>query len=213
MADRNRKVPSWADVYSVPRRPSDMYLWAATHKDLVEELLGYQRILEIGTGTGMLSAISSYAAALTVTVDNDARVLAQAMRFQASVRSRVLPVLADAFCLPFLDGSFDVVFSQGVLEHWNNADILRSVREQLRVGKRALISVPSLYYPRLGGFQPGLIGNERWLSARRWKALLADFVVETDYYSDWKLLTVAGLSLPWPNQLLIRVQPRIQAAT
>ena len=86
--------------------------------------------------------------------------------------------------------------------------MIRSVREQLRVAGLALISVPSRYYPRIGRFGPGLIGNERWLSARRWKELLDEFDVETQHYSDWKVLTVAGLSVPWPNQLLVRVRPR-----
>jgi SAM-dependent methyltransferase len=185
-----------------------MYMWAATHKGMLEELLAYQTILEIGTGTGMLSAICSYAARLTVTVDNDSRVLRQAKLFQASVRARSLPVLADAFSLPFQDHSFDMVFSQGVLEHWGDADIVRSVREQLRVARRALISVPSRYYPRIGRKGPGLVGNERWLTQRQWKVILGDFQVETNYYSDWKVLTIAGVSLPWPNQLLMRVKPR-----
>jgi SAM-dependent methyltransferase len=173
VANPDRKVRSWADFYAVPRRPADMYAWASTHSCLLQELLTHQTILEIGTGTGMLSAVCSYSSALTVTVDNDWSVLTQARQFQASVRARALPLLGDAFHLPFPDRAFDIVFSQGLLEHWSDADIVRSVREQLRVARRALISVPSRYYPRLGWFRPGLIGNERWLSARQWKGLLA----------------------------------------
>ena len=175
---------------------------------MMQELLAYDRILEIGTGTGMLSAICSYTASLTVTLDNDAQVLSQAMRFYESARAKVQLVRGDAFSLPFRDGSFDVVFSQGVLEHWSDADMLRSVREQVRVARVALISIPSRFYPRIGRFGPGLIGNERWLSARRWKELLDEFHVETQHYSDWKQLTVGGISIPWPNHLLVRVQSR-----
>ncbi len=208
MGERGRKVPSWSDVYAVPRPPADMYPWAATHRGLIQELLAYDRILELGTGTGMMSAVCSYTARLAVTLDNDADVLSQATRFYESARARVLAVRGDAFSMPFSDGSFDVVFSQGVLEHWSDVDIVRSVHEQMRVAKLALISVPSSYYPRIGPYGPGLIGNERWLSARRWKQLLNEFYVEAQHYSDWKVFTLAGFSVPWPNHLLVRVQSR-----
>lgn len=208
MPDRSRNFRSWRDVYAVPRRPKEMYPWGSTHRELLQRLLAYPRILEIGVGTGMLSALAGYAATLAVTIDNEPSVLAQAKRFHASVRSRVLHVRGDAFALPFQDGSFDAVFSQGVLEHWEDDDIVRSVREQLRVARCALVSVPSWFYPRIGPYGPGLIGNERWLTARRWKQVLSEFEVETKHYHDWKVLTVAGKTLPWPNQLLVSVERR-----
>jgi ubiquinone/menaquinone biosynthesis C-methylase UbiE len=53
----------------------------------------------------------------------------------------------DAFALPFADGTFDVVFHQGLLEHFRNPDDL--IREHARVLKRGgfiLVDVPQRYH-------------------------------------------------------------------
>ncbi len=57
------------------------------------------------------------------------------------------PVCGDAFALPFPDETFDVVFHQGLLEHFRNAGGL--VAENARVLKRGglvLVDVPQRYH-------------------------------------------------------------------
>jgi len=57
-------------------------------------------------------------------------------------------VQADALELPFEDGSFDVVFSNAVIEHVGaEAEQRRFVAEVLRVGQRAFITTPNRWFP------------------------------------------------------------------
>ena len=57
-------------------------------------------------------------------------------------------VQGDALQLPFDDGSFDVVFSNAVIEHVGGEDEQRRfVAEALRVGRRAFVTTPNRWFP------------------------------------------------------------------
>ena len=57
-------------------------------------------------------------------------------------------VQGDAHALPFEAGSFDVVFSNAVIEHvGDNAQQRRFVAESLRVASRAFITTPNRWFP------------------------------------------------------------------
>jgi len=57
-------------------------------------------------------------------------------------------VQGDALNLPFGDGSFDVVFSNAVIEHVGRRDAQqRFVDEILRVGRRAFVATPNRWFP------------------------------------------------------------------
>lgn len=131
--------------------------------------------LEVGVGSGAQSALLSRMRR-TVTVDNDARILAAARpnlrRFGPSVEI----VEADAFALPFPTRVFDVAFSQGLMEHFDDAGIAGLLREQLRVCRSVVFSVPSDRYPRQD------VGNERLMPPAEWERIVAD-AVEPDRYA------------------------------
>jgi SAM-dependent methyltransferase len=57
-------------------------------------------------------------------------------------------VQGDACALPFPDGSFDVVFSNAVIEHVGDAERQRLfVGEALRVGRRVFLTTPNRWFP------------------------------------------------------------------
>ncbi len=61
---------------------------------------------------------------------------------------RVRYVEGDATALPFADQSFDVVFSNAVIEHVGGRDAQeRFVREALRVGRCVFLTTPNRWFP------------------------------------------------------------------
>ena len=57
-------------------------------------------------------------------------------------------VLGDAFSLPFRDGSFDVIFHQGLLEHFREPTaIIEEQRRVLKPGGLLVVTVPQKYHP------------------------------------------------------------------
>lgn len=120
-------------------------------------------ILEVGAGTGVMAAPLASNGAKVISIDNDAEVLRM-----AKVNAKLLGVdikyrKADAFHLPFNDGQFKCAFSEGLLEHYDDADIGRLVFEHQRVAHVVVVSVP------LKGSQNIALGNERWLTMEEWE--------------------------------------------
>jgi SAM-dependent methyltransferase len=200
------RVKTWDEFYGGSHTLTEMLRWGVTHADLVDDLAGSSRVLEVGTGTGMLSALVSRFCDRVVTLDNSAHILRTAGDFTASVGAEVLSVRGDAFRLPFATDTFGACFSQGLLEHFCDDQVVALVGEQLRVAPLVHISVPSAFYPHLGRRGPGLVGNERLLRLSRWRAILSPRPVTGRYYADFKVATAAGRTVPWPAQILLRVE-------
>jgi SAM-dependent methyltransferase len=114
---------------------------------LAEGPVAGRRVLEVGAGSGRDLLALARAGAVGVVLDYSPASL-ELVRKQA--REQGLPVLlvqADALRMPFRDGSLDVVFHQGLLEHFR--DPLRLLRENARVvarGGRVIADVPQTFH-------------------------------------------------------------------
>lgn len=201
---------SWDDTYHRVETPERMLRWVTTNHPLVLPLLRCRRVLEVGTGTGMLSGFLALAGVDVTTIDLSEAVLDVASRFYERLGVEVTTVRGDGTATAFDADAFDAVFSQGLWEHFEDQRVRDFAAEGLRLAPLVYTSIPSVAYPRLGRRGPGLVGNERFLSATRWKQILAplDAKVSARYYADWKILTVIGATLPYPNQLLLELRRR-----
>ena len=152
------------------------------HKPLLIEVASSGRnILEVATGTGSLSIFLSHLGHNVLSVDNNEGVLRIVQHNNTNFGGRVTFKKADAFNLPFNDDSFDVCFSQGFLEHFADDDIKKLLREQLRVSRKVLFSVPSVWYPRQD------FGDERLIKKEDWLRILSEFKLEkASYYTGRK---------------------------
>jgi len=56
-------------------------------------------------------------------------------------------LVADGCCLPFGDKSFDIVFSNAVIEHLAAEDQKRMAKEISRVGRSWFVTTPNFWYP------------------------------------------------------------------
>jgi ubiquinone/menaquinone biosynthesis C-methylase UbiE len=181
-----------------------------------------RRILEVGAGSGRDAVALASAGAQVVTVDYAVGSLALTADAARRAGARVAVVGADAFALPFADATFDVVFHQGLLEHFRApGPLLAENARVLRPGGLLVVDVPQKWHYYTVGKQL-LIACGRWFagwetqfSPRELERLVAarGLVVERTY-GDWMvpglwyrglrkiLLTRCGLRLPmYPDPL------------
>ena len=110
------------------------YRWAAKR-------IAGKRVLDVACGTGYGNPILKRARPLSVdSVDISWNALSFGRR-----RYQLSAIAADAVCLPFLEGSFDVVVSLETLEHLADpVAFLNEVARVLRPGGRLAISTPNV---------------------------------------------------------------------
>jgi len=175
-----------------------------------------KRVLEVGAGSGRDAVALAKAGAEVWTLDYVPGSLALTAQVAVETGVTVQPVGGDALNKPFPDDSFDIVFHQGLLEHFR--DPLPLLREDLRVlkpGGHLLVDVPQTWHYYTAGKQ-ALIAMGRWFAGWETQFTPAELervavdaggrVVRT--YGDWMVpglwyravrkltLTRLGLKLP-----------------
>lgn len=162
----NRK--SWGDFYDGAGSVDYFLDHIAIHKDFLKEILERhpKKILEAGCGSAIMSVFFSKMGLAATACDRDEEVLKKAAVTARRWDAKVVFLNKDLLSLDFPRDTFDLIFSQGVLEHMDNETIRNSCREILKAGKEFIFSVPSEYYRHQD------FGDERLLSAREWGRIL-----------------------------------------
>jgi SAM-dependent methyltransferase len=191
MGGKTDKSASWSEFYD--REVSEQFLNenVAFHKEFAELIVEHARksaggripkLLEVGLGTATFSIHFSRNAYDCTGIDNDPQVVIKSLETNRSLGGYARFMLIDALALDLLkDGYFDVAFSQGTMEHFDNETLARILANQLKVARYVVFSVPSPDWPDRE------YGNERKISVEEWRVLLESFglnVLRLDYYHD-----------------------------
>jgi ubiquinone/menaquinone biosynthesis C-methylase UbiE len=206
--------------------------------------LGGKRVLEVGAGTGRDSVELAARGAEVWTLDYSEQALrimreasgADAARAEAGEHTHpadnIRIVSGDARALPFRDDSFDVVFHQGLLEHFRDPlSVLRENQRVLRRGGHLLVDVPQRYHyytlvkHALMAVDKWFAGWETEFSSGELSALMreAGFEIEGAYGENlfppvWyrgvrRVLLRTGVRLPMhPAPALVRAREAARAA-
>ncbi len=130
-------------------------------------------IIECGSGTGITT---SYLSSLGyecygIDLDQDLVCLSQQLGSVISPQNKPRFYAGDINKLPFDDRFFAVSHSHGVLEHFNDDQIVNMLNEQLRVADKVVFSVPSTYFD--ANMTDGhVFGDERYLSNKEWSKII-----------------------------------------
>lgn len=124
------------------------------------------KILDIGSGTGVIGWPLAQAGVKVISIDNDTDILLMAQVNAMMLGANIEYQEADAFDLPFRDREFKVAFSLGLLEHFSDEDIGRLVSEHQRVADVVVVGMP------IKGNKSPAFGNERYLYMEEWEELL-----------------------------------------
>lgn len=139
------------------------------------------RALETGIGFGYGAIWLSRRGVQAEGIDYSEDIVERAKSINEALDGQATFRFGDFFNLAeHIDGTYDVILHQGVLEHFSDDEIREILRQQVRISQYVIFSVPSIHYPFEREF-----GNERLLTLHKWKTILEDFDIEfLTYYGD-----------------------------
>jgi len=122
-------------------------------------------VIEVGCGSGLTSVLLASMGYRVTAVDANAQLVEKIRRFEIAFPN-LISVQADMFRMEFEDKAFDIAFSQGVLEHYTDGDIIRVLVEQRGIAQIVVVDVPN------GRGKIGDYGDERSISPAQWRKLI-----------------------------------------
>lgn len=160
---------SWGDFYAGAGGVDYFLDHLAIHKDFLKEILNRQprRTLEAGCGSAIMSVFLSLVGVEAMACDRDEEVLKKAGEIASTWRASTSFSKQDILKTSFSRDAFDLVFSQGVLEHLSDGQIRSAASEALRIAGVFVFSVPGPFYKHQD------FGDERLISERAWAGILS----------------------------------------
>ena len=157
------------------------------------------RILDVGCGPGWSDLFLASVGYNVTGVDNEERLIGAARDLATRLGVASNFEVGDAFDLSPFHGRFDLVYSCGVLEHFDRDVTVKLLQEQARCARYVLIQIPTLYTALTGE-----ITDERIYTVSELKGIVKDAglrVVSAFGYGD---VTVSRSQI-WLRRLLPRM--------
>ena len=123
------------------------------------------KVIEVGCGSGLTSILLASMEYRVTAIDANSDLIQQLKRYEV-VFPNICFRRMDMFRTDFTDKHFDIVFSQGVLEHYSDEDIVRALVEQKRIAQVVVIDVPNAC-GKIGDY-----GDERAITRRQWRQFI-----------------------------------------
>lgn len=148
-ADRQSDKFHWEHFWASKKHAGDVY---SNAERVISQILKatpvrHKRILEVGAGTGRDGFQLVDAGAKVFLLDYAEQSLSLMKEVAREDRKHVMLIKGDALALPFKNESFDVVFHQGLLEHFRDpAPLLRENYRTLCSGGICLVDVPQKFH-------------------------------------------------------------------
>jgi hypothetical protein len=161
---------NWTEFYQQNDPGYVVHTTDPTLLSMVQKIISMgDSFIEWGYGLGYTAVSLANAGKIVSAYDPDINLLPHAFKAREenlkSLKGRV-----GFTCDKFILKPADIVYSQGLLEHFSNEGIVENIADQLRYAKIAVVfSVPSENYPFID------YGDERRMDIKSWEDILFPF--------------------------------------
>ncbi len=144
-----------------------------TKKNLINLITKYsknKKIIESGSGTGVLSTYLASIGfdSLAIDIDKDILKLSKDIAKQYNSKNKPKFKLDSILDLDYNKNEFDVSFSNGVLEHFSDKEIITTLKKQMKIAKFVIVGIPTKYFDD----KEAMYGDERFLEIKYWRELI-----------------------------------------
>lgn len=206
---------SWYEIYleeiKLKKTAKNYIDYKIKHKkkliDLIKKYSPNKKVIETGCGTGIISTYLSSIGYDVVGIDISDEILGLARDVADKYFDKNSPkfINMSIFDMKF-DNTFDVAFSNGVLEHFSDEEIIDTINKQLDIANYVIIGIPTKFFNQ----DEALYGDERFLDIKYWRELINKangiIIEETSYHYmtfKEKLMSLNKLFRPKPFRVFV----------
>lgn len=174
-------MKSWYDVYleeiKLKKNAKNYIEDKIKHKRIFIKMLkkyssSSKKMIEAGCGTGIISAYMANIGYNVTGIDIDKNIIQLAKKISNEYfdvkKNNILFQEKNIFNLNYKDKEFDVCFSNGVLEHFKDEEIVETLQQQIRISNYVLVGIPTQFFDK----SEALHGDERFLPIDYWRYLI-----------------------------------------
>lgn len=145
-----------------------------TKKNLIKLIKKYspnKKIIEAGSGTGVLSTYMASIGfdALAIDINKDILNLSKKISKEYGAKNKPKFAIDSILELNYKKNEFDVSFSNGVLEHFSDADIIKSLKLQMKIANTVIVGIPTRYFDD----DEAMYGDERFMKISTWRKIIS----------------------------------------
>lgn len=160
-------------------------------KKFIEKVIKYsqnKKVIEMGCGTGLMAGYLQKLGLNVTALDLSQKVLGYAHEIakQSNVIEPCKYEQGDILNLKYKANTFDVSYSNGVLEHFNDDEVITILKQQMKISKYVIFGIPSTYF----NMNEKMLGNERSLTLKEWSKLIEQaggHIIEQTSFHYYKL--------------------------
>lgn len=152
--------------------------------NLINKYASNQRIIELGAGTGILALyISTMNNNKVDALDKDYDMILLSRKYFLSKfeNSNINYLCEDIRNINVIE-KYDVCYSIGILEHYNDSEIIELINKQISISDYVIFGVPTKYFDE----DKKMYGNERYLPLKHWRQIIkrskCEIIEESSYH-------------------------------
>ena len=171
---------SWYEVYlkdiekkgNLENYVNDKILNKKILINLIKKYAEGNKLLEAGSGTGVLSTYLSSIGYDVNGIDIDSQIIDLSNKIANNYSSVKKPTFINKsiFELDYKENFYDISYSNGVLEHFTDEQIIDALKQQLKVAKIVIFGIPTKYFNQ----EEAMYGDERYMDYDFWRKLILE---------------------------------------
>lgn len=168
----------WYELYKIDieefEQPDNYFEYKLKYKKkFVKKVMQYatnKKVIETGCGTGLMAGYLQKLGLEVTALDLSQKVLdyAKEIANDSKIISPCKYEQGDILNLKYKTNEFDVCYSNGVLEHFTDEQIIETLKQQMKISKYVIFGIPSTYF----NMNEKMLGNERSLTKKEWANLI-----------------------------------------
>ena len=176
--------------------------------NLIKKYSANQNIVEAGSGTGVISTYMASLGFKVTSFDIDDQILKLSKKIANEYPSKNKPkfVKQSIFELKLKKDMYDVSFSNGVLEHFTDEQIIKTLKDQMYISNYVIFGIPTKYFNQ----EEAMYGDERYLDFDYWRNLIekADGIIleeKSMHYMDYlhRIFNFKKYFRPYPFHIFV----------